>query len=214
MPIICEVKFVSPVEGRLRADSDVGEIATAYERAGAIAVSVITEPKHFGGDLDYLAEVKKRVNIPVLMKDVVIDSAQIEAAARLGADAVLLIEGIFERRLAGLHVDEMIQVAHSSGLEVVLEVHTEFEYQAAIETKADIVGINNRNLESLDVSLETSRRILTRYPRPKPVVSESGLKSREDLLALRSLGADAFLVGSALMKSPDPSAVIRAMLEE
>ena len=212
IPLICEVKFVSPAEGRLREDTDVGEIAAAYEGAGAAAISVITEPKFFGGSLGFLPEVKRRVSLPVMMKDVVVDRTQIDAAARLGADAILLISRVFESGLINAGLDETVSAAHSRGLEVVLEVHTEEEYVSALGTRADIIGINNRNLETLEVSLETTKKILARFPRPKPVVSESGFTSRADLLATQALGAGAFLVGSALMKARDPAALIRSFL--
>ncbi|MDG6898185.1 MAG: indole-3-glycerol-phosphate synthase [Nitrososphaerota archaeon] len=213
-PLVCEVKFVSPAEGRLRPDSDVAQLARSYESGGAAAISVITEPKHFGGRLEYLPLVKRSVRVPVMMKDVVVDPIQVDAAARLGADAVLLIAGIFHRGFAAHGVDEMTRLAHSSGLEVILEVHSGEEYAAAIKSDADIVGINNRNLDTLEVSLETTREILSRYPHPKPVISESGLKRREDIESLHNLGADAFLVGSALMKSQDASSTVRSLLGE
>ncbi len=212
LPIIAEVKFRSPAEGILAKSGDAARRAREYERGGAVAISVLTEPKHFLGNITDLVTVKKSVKVPVLMKDIVIESIQLEAANVAGADAVLLIETIFERGLGGAGLGPMISRAHSLGLEVLLETHTEAEYASAIKSDADVVGINNRDMESLKVSLDTSKRILGRYRSPKPVVCESGITSREQALELRMMGADAVLVGSALMNSGDPGAFLRELV--
>lgn len=202
-PVIAEIKFTSPVEGKL-SEGDVADIARRYEKGGAVAISVLTEPKHFDGRLDHLRRAKERVSIPVLMKDIVVDTVQVDAAERAGADAVLLIASIFVSRLAEGTLDDMIAHAHRRHLEVLLEAHTEEEYAVAMESDADLVGINNRNLKTLEVSLDVSKRLLANCKRTKPVVCESGISTREQIAMLKSLGADAFLVGSALMKSKDP----------
>jgi len=212
MPLITEVKFRSPAEGPLRAASDVRAIARAYQRGGAAAISVLTEPKHFDGSLGYLAAVKRSVDVPVLMKDVVVDPVQVDAAQASGADAVLLMDAVFRSRLASVGLREMIERAHSRGLEVLLEAHTEAEYAESLQTEADLVGINNRDLRTLEVSLETSRRLLAGRPHAKPVVCESGLTRASELAELRSLGADGFLVGSALMKSADIEGTVRELV--
>jgi len=199
--VITEVKFRSPAEGNLRAHDDVAEIAARFERGGAAGISVLTEPKHFEGRIEYLTQVKKAVSLPVLMKDIIVDPVQIEAARRIGADAVLLMASIFKAGLSDLPLDEMVELAHSEGLEVLLEAHTRDEYLMALRTSADVVGINNRDLETLEVSLETSKRLLSEGKASKTVISESGLSKRSELLELRALGADGFLVGSSLMRS-------------
>ena len=210
IPIIAEVKFRSPSEGLIgRGEPD--EIARAYERGGAAAISVLTEPGNFGGSLASLSAVAGCVNLPVLMKDVVVDPIQIKAAALYGADATLLIAGIFSSGLAGASMNEMMYSAHSENLEVVVEVHDEKEFDAALGGRADVVGINNRDLRTLTVSLETSERLLRGSRRNKPVICESGIVEREDIIRLRALGADGFLIGSALMKSEDPEAALKEL---
>ncbi len=212
LPLIAEVKFRSPSEGQLRRGGDLLDLALRYQRGGAAAISVLTEPKHFEGRLEYLTAVKRNVGIPVLMKDIVIDPVQIDAAERAGADAVLLMDIIYRARLSGFSLDRMIEHAHSRGLEVLLEAHTELEYVESLQTQADVVGINNRDLRTLDVSLDTSRTLLARHGHPKTVVCESGLTKRAELEELRSLGADGFLVGSALMRSGDAEAAVRGLV--
>ncbi len=218
---IAEIKFTSPAEGRLRPAGDVGKIAKSYERGGVSGISVLTEPKHFDGDIRYLPLVKKAVKVPVLMKDVVIDPVQIDAGARMGADAVLFIAAIFANGLARAGLDEMFSRAHDAGLEVLYEAHTEGEYARALESEADVVGINNRNLDTLEVSLSTSKRLLAagrgtrerlkKSGRDKPVISESGIKTRRDIDELRGLGADGVLIGSAFMKSADLEEKVRSL---
>jgi indole-3-glycerol phosphate synthase len=211
IPIITEVKFRSPAEGSLRDRGDAAEIARKYEAGGAVGISVLTEPKHFEGSIEYLVRVKRAVSLPVLMKDVVVDPVQIEAARRIGADAVLLMAGIFTAGLSDLPLEGMTDLAHSRGLEVLLEAHTKDEYLGAIRSSADVVGINNRDLDTLEVSLETSRRLLREGKGSKTVISESGLSKRSELLELRSLGADGFLIGSSLMKSKDIEGSVREL---
>ncbi|MDG6910348.1 MAG: indole-3-glycerol-phosphate synthase [Nitrososphaerota archaeon] len=211
IPIIAEVKFRSPAEGRLARRRDVGEVAAAYESGGASGISVLTEPEHFDGRLGYVSMVKRSVRIPVLMKDVVVDEAQVEAARRLGADAVLLITGIFERGEADGTLAEMIARVHSGGMEVVVEAHDERELDVALSNEADVVGINNRNLADLSVSTAVSRRLLRRAPFAKPVICESGIGTRGEVVSLKRLGADGFLIGSALMKSKSPASALREL---
>jgi indole-3-glycerol phosphate synthase len=213
-PIIAEVKFISPAEGRLRSAGPAEDVAIRYECGGASAISVITEPKHFGGNLNSLAEVKSRVKIPVLMKDIIIDRIQVEAGRRLGADAVLLIMGVFQSGLANSPLTDLISYSHSLGLEVLLEVHDEEEYIRAAKTDADLIGINNRNLMTLETSLATTEKLLAIGKPDKPVVSESGFKDRSEIERFSKLGIDAFLVGSTLMKADDPLAKLRELKGE
>ena len=211
--LITEVKFRSPSEGRLGSSADVREIARKYQRGGAAGISVLTEPKHFEGRLEYLTVVKKSVDVPVLMKDIVIDPVQIDAARRIGADAILLMDVIFRGGLSNFGLDQMIRHAHEAELEVLLEAHTENEYLESIASKADIVGINNRNLKTLQVSLDTSRDLLTKHGHPKVVICESGFSRGSELVQLKSAGADGFLVGSALMKAGDAEVAVRGLVE-
>jgi indole-3-glycerol phosphate synthase len=221
VPLLAEIKFASPAEGKLRPAGDVRGIARAYERGGVSGISVLTEPKHFEGDIRYLPLVKKSVKVPVLMKDIVIDPVQIDAGADMGADAVLFIAAIFMNKLATASLQEMFSLARSRGLEVLFEAHTEDEYLFALESDADVVGINNRNLDNLEVSLETSKRLLAKGARQrerlrtvgkdKPVISESGIRTRREMDELMALGADGFLIGSAFMKSSDIEAKVRSL---
>lgn len=170
------------------------------ENGGATGISVLTEPKHFSGSLSYLAKVREAVKLPILMKDIIINPIQLEAASRIGANVVLLIEALFEREYCECSLDEMITQAHSRHLEVLLETHSEDEFQSAIETDADLIGINNRDLRTLKVDLEITERILKKHEsNDKVVVSESGVMTPADLLFLRGCGAQAFLIGSSIM---------------
>jgi indole-3-glycerol phosphate synthase len=201
-PIIAEIKPASPSSGMLKPIESFEDVAGAMERGGAVGISVLTEPKYFGGSLAALAAVKKYVNIPVLMKDIIVDPAQVEAADFFGADAVLLILSVFERNYARCPLGEMIELAHSRGLEVLLEAHDRGEFLRALGTDTDLVGVNNRDLRTLKVDLKTTQRILSRLDRcEKIVVSESGIQTPDDVRFLRNCGAHAFLVGSALMRA-------------
>ncbi|QQG48538.1 MAG: indole-3-glycerol-phosphate synthase [archaeon] len=211
VPLVAEVKFTSPAEGVLRKPVEVGSIAKAYERGGAAGISVLTEPDHFDGRLDYLEESAAAVGIPVMMKDVVLDEVQVQAAQRLGADAILLISSAFPGPQGKERLRELVSAGHDNGLEVVVEAHGEDEYRAAFETEADAVGINNRDLDTLRVSLEVSRRLLSLGLSGKPVICESGIRTRAEVDMLRRLGADGFLVGSALMRSQDPEEALRTL---
>jgi len=212
-PIIAEIKPASPSSGVLREISSINEIAKAVERGGAVGISVLTEPKYFRGSLKALAEAKKHVNIPVLMKDIVVDPVQIEAAATLGADAVLLILSIFERGCANSSLEKMIEHAHSRGLEVLLETHSRSEFLKATGTDADLVGINNRDLKTLNVNLDITRRVMSKADRhEKIVVSESGIHTPDDVRFLHSCGTKAFLVGSALMRAENVKEKVRELV--
>jgi indole-3-glycerol phosphate synthase len=212
-PVIAEVKFRSPAEGSLRPHGEVGRIAEAYERGGVVGISVLAEPKHFEGRLEYVTEVKRSSTVPVLMKDIIINTVQIDAAERVGADVVLLMASIFANGLSTSSLDRMIEHAHDRRLEVLLEAHTDEEFRLSLDTGADLVGINNRDLDTLKVSLDTSRALLRKnYDKhAKPVVSESGISARSEILELSALGADAFLVGSAIMKSGDMEQTVRSL---
>ena len=201
--IISEIKFASPSSGILRVDRSVEIIARDMIEAGAVGISILTEPKYFSGSLENLFRARLSVNAPLLMKDIILNKCQIDAAYRLGADAVLLIAALFERGYCDMSIHEMIDYSHRMGLEVLLEVHTAEEFKLALSTEADMIGINNRDLKTLKVDINTTKSILKGFRKSdignRPIVSESGIKSPEDIRFLRKYGADAFLVGSAIM---------------
>ncbi len=198
--VITEVKAASPSRGTIKNNFNPAEIARAMEKGGATGISVLTEPKHFSGSLTYLAKIRKAVELPILMKDIIINPLQFDTASKIGANTVLLIEALFERKYCESSLEEMISQAHEKNLEVLLETHSEKEFQSAIETDADLIGINNRDLRTLEVDLGITERILNNCDsHGKIVVSESGVMTATDLLFLRKCGAQAFLIGSAIM---------------
>ncbi len=198
--VITEIKAASPSLGTIRRDAKPGEIAVAMQKGGAVGISVLTEPKHFNGSLLALAQARDAVKLPILMKDIIIIPEQIEVAAQVGANVVLLIEALFERDYCELGVDEMIAFAHSRGLEVLLETHTKEEFQTALQTNAALIGINNRNLATLKIDLDTTKQVLEKHKNHgKTIISESGITAPSDLQFLRGCGAEAFLIGSSIM---------------
>jgi indole-3-glycerol phosphate synthase len=198
--VITEVKAASPSRGTIRESFDSEKVAAAMENGGATGISVLTEPKHFNGSLSRLTEVRRAVKLPILMKDIIINPIQLEAASGIGANAVLLIQALFERKYCELSLNEMISEAHTRKLEVLLETHNENEFQSAIETDAELVGINNRDLKTLKVDIGITERILKNYDsHGKVIISESGVLTPSDLLFLRECGAQAFLIGSSIM---------------
>jgi indole-3-glycerol phosphate synthase len=213
-PVITEIKAASPSAGIIRTNINSKDVAQAMQRGGAVAISVLTEPKHFNGSLQALTEARAAVKLPILMKDIIIDPIQIEAAANLGANAVLLIEALYERDYGRIGINETVEYAHSRGLEVLLETHSETEFLCAGRTNADLIGINNRDLGTLKISLETTQRILEKHEKPtRLVVSESGIKSPADIRYLRGCGADAFLVGSSIMLTEEIESKVREFVE-
>jgi indole-3-glycerol phosphate synthase len=181
--------------------------ATAYARAGAAAISILTEPSFFDGSLDHLAAVRAAVDVPLLRKDFVVDEYQLLEAVVSGADAVLLIVSALPP--ADLH--RLSTAAAALGLAVLVEVHDQAELDQALDAGAAIVGVNNRNLRSLQVDTTVSARLAARMPRHVTAVSESGLSGRADLSRLAALGYAAFLVGEHLMTSADPERDLRAL---
>ena len=212
--LITEIKTASPSMGVIVDKIDLKHVASEMMNNGAACISVLTEPKNFNGDITYLEEVRKVVDIPILMKDFVLSPIQLSVAQNNGADAVLLIKTLFDRGYCECSLDEMIKYAHLKDLEVLLESHTIEEFNESMETDADLIGINNRDLRTLEVNLETTRKILSQTEKVcKPVVSESGVKSASDLTELKSLGVSAFLVGTALMKSSDLGRAIKELVQ-
>ena len=192
---ICEVKRASPSLGRIR-DVDAPGLALEYQRAGACGVSVLTQMKYFNGSLEDLKAVKKAVDLPVLRKDFIVDEFQLYEALVYGADAVLLMASVLGEELSAF-----VDKAGELGLEALVEVHDEYELELALETNAVLIGVNNRDLKTLKIDLEISRRLAERIPEDRLVVAESGVTSREDVEYLVDAGADALLVGSALTKA-------------
>ncbi len=208
MNVIAECKRRSPSKGVLRAEYDPVAIATGYERAGAAAISVLTEPTFFDGALEHLAAVRAAVSVPLLRKDFVVSEYQLLEAKAAGADAVLLIvSALSPADLASLHAR-----ATAHGLDVLVEVHDAHELQVALDAGARIVGVNNRNLRTLTVDVNASERLIAAMPSNVIAVSESGLKTAEDLRRLRGLGYGAFLIGERLMTAPDPGAALNSLL--
>ena len=206
LSVIAEVKKASPSKGLIKEDFRPVDIALEYERAWANAISCLTEEHYFRGSNDYLKKIAESVHIPVLRKDFVIDEFQIYHARVLGASAVLLICAILDKPT----LERFTQIAHSVGLEVLTEVHDEFELETALETDADLIGINNRNLKDFSVDLDTTRRLSALVPEGTVLVSESGIKTNEDMKQARSNGADAVLIGETLMRADS----IKAKLSE
>jgi len=200
--LITEIKFSSPAEGDIRQISDPVQIAKSMISGGAQALSILTQPYLFNGSPEYFINIRKNVKIPLLMKDVMIDKIQINAAKKIGADYFLLIQALFDDGFVS-DIDKLIDYGHEKGLKILLEAHTKTEFENALKTDADIIGINNRNLDTLEINLDTTKQILENFQKSKIVLSESGIKSTKDIKFLRDCGADAFLVGTSIMKNPD-----------
>ncbi len=207
--IIAELKQASPSRGVLRADYRPAEIARSYEAAGAQALSVLTDGPYFQGSLDHLREAREATNLPVLRKDFLVDSYQVAESAAAGADAVLLIVAAVDDTVLRALLDR----AMALGLDALVEVHTEEEVDRATALGARFIGVNNRNLSTLAVDMETSLRLRPRLPPGVLAVSESGLRSPEELARLEAAGFRAFLIGEQFMTAPDPGAALRALLE-
>jgi indole-3-glycerol phosphate synthase len=209
--VIAEIKRRSPSRGEIRADFDPAVLAKAYAEAGAAAISVLTDERYFGGHLEHLERVREATDAPVLRKDFAIDTYQIDEARARGADAVLLIVAAFAgdggaRRLAALRGR-----AAEVGLDALVEVHDEHELDAALVIGADLVGINNRNLETFEVDLGTTERLASRIPEGVVLVAESGIFTNDDIRRLERAGAQAFLVGESLMREPDVGLALRSL---
>jgi indole-3-glycerol phosphate synthase len=207
--VIAEHKRRSPSAGVLRDDLSVEDVVQAYERGGAAALSVLTEPFHFGGSLDDLRAAKAAVDLPVLRKDFIVDPYQVYESAAAGADAILLI-------VAALHPHDLgvlYREARALELDVLVEVHDEEELQIALEQDAEVLGINNRDLTDFSVDLQRTFDLLVDVPAGKIVVSESGIGAREQLEELERVGCDAVLVGERLMRAPNLEVATRELVE-
>lgn len=209
--VIAEIKRRSPSKGEIRTDFDPVICAKAYEESGAAAISVLTDAHYFGGDLGYLEKVRNTVSLPILRKDFVVDSYQIDEARIHGADAVLLIVGAFPGEDAVEKLTQLRQRATRLGLDTLMEIKDEAELETALDCGADLLGVNNRDLRTFEVDLGVSERLCARAPASVLVVSESGISAPTDIARLELAGAQAFLVGGALMKEPDIGAALRRL---
>ncbi len=207
--IIAEIKRASPSKGVLVDSIDPAAVAHSYELGGAAALSVLTDEKFFQGSLQDLGFARGRTKLPVLRKDFTIDEYHIAEAAAHCADAVLLIASILPVK----RLQQLREYAQRYGMHALVEVHDEEELKAAVDSGAEIIGVNNRDLRSFEVKIETSLRLAERVPNGITKVSESGIRSAEDIRKLTEAGFDAFLVGEHLMRSRDPAQALRALLQ-
>jgi len=197
--IIAEIKRASPSLGVIRADFEPLKIAKTYEENGASAISVITDKKFFQGDINFLPEVKTAVKLPILRKDFIIDPYQVYETKLYGADALLLIAAV----VSIPQLKNLLNLTHKLGMEALVEVHNEKDLKKALEAGARMVGINNRNLNTLKVDLQTCLCLKEKVPEDKILVAESGIKTREDILSLEKAGFEAALIGTALIQAQD-----------
>ncbi|MCO5122468.1 MAG: indole-3-glycerol phosphate synthase TrpC [Rhizobacter sp.] len=207
--VIAEVKKASPSKGVLREHFVPADIAASYEAGGAACLSVLTDIQFFQGSAAYLAQARAACTLPVLRKDFMIDAYQVAEARAMGADAILLIAACLDdAQMADLQAQ-----AHALGMAVLVEVHDGAELDRALKLGTPLVGINNRNLRSFEVSLDTTLGLLPRLPADKLLVTESGILARTDVERMRGAGVNAFLVGEAFMRADDPGAALRALFD-
>ena len=206
--IIAEAKKASPSKGVIAPDFDPVQIAVNYKQGGAHAMSVLTDVDFFQGSIEYIPLVRNSVDLPVLRKEFIIDPLQIEEAVAFGADAILLIAAILDT--TELH--EFRLQAEESGLDVLVEVHNEPELEKTLTAESRLIGINNRNLNDFTVDLATTFRLQRQIPAEIPLVSESGISSREDMLRLQEAGITAALIGESLMRSSEQDKTLQTFL--
>lgn len=208
LSIIAEVKKASPSKGVIAADFDPVRIAKAYQDAEVAAISVLTEEHFFQGSLDYLRAITQAVTCPILRKDFIIDPYQIYQARHYGAHAILLIAALLDVS----QMKDFIQLAASLGLDALCEVHNQKELDIVLSAEADIIGINNRNLHTFEVTLATTLNLIDQIPRGKIIISESGIKDHSDILCLQKKGVTGVLVGETLMRAADKRAKINELM--
>ena len=207
--VIAEYKRRSPSAGTIRDGVSCHDMVIAYERGGAAAISILTEEEHFGGSLADLREARAATELPMIRKDFTIDPYQLYEAKVAGADAVLLVVGSLEQG----DLAELYAQARDLDLDAIVEIHDEDELEAALEVDADVLGINNRNLEDFSVDIQRTFDLLHDVPAGKFVVSESGIHTREQIDELEQVGVDAVLIGEALMRAPDPELAVRQLTQ-
>jgi len=206
--LIAEIKRFSPSFPEPIRNFDAVDIARVYELSGASALSVLTDSDYFGGGFEVLAQVKSRTEIPILCKDFIIDELQIYAARYYGADAILLITRILKDK----EMRKFINLVETLGMNPLAEVHSKQELKRALAAGAKLIGINNRNLDTLEINLNVTLELVQRVPKDRTIVSESGIKTREDVLKLKNAGVNAILVGEALLRSPDIAVKIKELI--
>ncbi|HEY8250375.1 MAG TPA: indole-3-glycerol phosphate synthase TrpC [Burkholderiales bacterium] len=205
--VIAEIKRASPSKGLLRSNFDPAAIAKSYEKGGAACMSVLTDREFFQGAAEHLSTARGACALPVLRKDFLIDPYQVFESRALGADCVLLIAACLEDR----QMRELEALARSVGMAVLVEVHDGEELERALKLDTPLLGINNRNLRTFETRLETTLELLPRVPHDRLVITESGILSRADVARMRQRGVEAFLVGEAFMRAPDPGAELKAL---
>jgi len=207
--LIAEIKKASPSRGIIRGDFNPARIAMTYQANGAAAISVLTDERFFAGSLEHIKMVKEHVSLPVLRKDFIIDEYQIYESVSAGADAILLIADLFSAN----EMTALYNLATSLGLDVLIEVHTEEDVEKALATGASMIGINNRDLHTFKVDLNVTQKLLRMVPTNKIRVSESGIRTYEDVMFLKSIGINAVLIGEAFMEAPDIAAKMREIMK-
>jgi indole-3-glycerol phosphate synthase len=208
--IIAEIKKASPSAGLIREDFDPLKIAEEYQKAGAAALSIITEVQHFQGGLENLASVRWHVKLPLLRKDFIVDSYQILEARHAGADAILLIAALLDAS----DLKTLIGAAERYRMDALVEVHSESELRKALDAGANLIGVNNRDLRTFTVSLETSIKLARNMPKGVLTISESGIRNAEDIQRLMGAGYQGFLVGEQLMRAASPGAALKELINK
>jgi len=208
MRLIAEVKQASPSRGVLSRNFDPIELSRTYAEGGAAAISVLTEANYFMGSNEHLAAIKESVGLPLLRKDFIFDPYQMYESRAYGADALLLIAAMLSEK----QLNDLVSLSHSLGLRCLVEAHNEGEVERAVLSEAEIIGINNRDLNTFAVDINTTRRLRPLVPKGKIVVSESGIKSRSDMQKLAEWGVDAVLIGEALVTAGDVRARMKDLL--
>jgi indole-3-glycerol phosphate synthase len=206
--LIAEIKRQSPSRGVIRADCNHIEIAKIYEDCGAQAISVLTEEDYFAGNVSYINQIKNAVNLPILRKDFILEPYQVYESRFFGADAILLIADLLSKE----KLSELLQLTESLGLDCLVEVHTEKELKKVLSLKVPLIGINNRDLHTLEVDFKTTEKLFLLIPKDRTVVVESGIKNYQDILFLKILGVSAVLIGEAFMEAQDIAKMVQEVM--